>query len=328
VKYGFSQGAEDFPRMVVLNLDFTCNARCIHCPYTNSGIRQESRALKYKFMSEEIFKKIASQAGEHNSFIRISAAGEPLLHPKLLSLIEYAKIKGCGIGLITNGSLVTQEVSDKLLEMNIENIEFSADAHDKVTYEKIRIGLNWDDFLANIKYFRKRRDELKTNTNIIISAVNQKLISKDIEKIKKFWSGLADEVQIRKYLSWGINLKEKSGDAIPYLENNTPCPIPFDRMFFDTNGDVRMCIYDIKGKTNYGNVLKKTIKQIWQGKEFTALREVHLKREFHKNPTCQNCWDRQFRSWEYNYFHLTQEAKRKRNSKNSAVGKHVKVKKN
>ena len=113
-EYGLRPEAAEFPMMLVLSFVYPCNAECPHCPYTNSNIRDTYKDAPY--MSEEIFKKIADELGPHGAYLRISGGGEPMLHPKAVELLTYAKQVGCKIGLITNGSAFTEKNSPPLLK--------------------------------------------------------------------------------------------------------------------------------------------------------------------------------------------------------------------
>ena len=142
-KYGFVPGAEQFPKMVVVNTSYICNAKCIHCTHT---IDPSSRKVigKDYFIGCQIFKKLADECGKFGALIRITGTGEPLLHPNLPELIKYAKGVGCKVSMITNGSLLNGEVADFLLDCKIDGIEFSIDATSKEVYEKVRKGLDFD----------------------------------------------------------------------------------------------------------------------------------------------------------------------------------------
>lgn len=298
----------NFPKMVVINSTYQCNAKCIHCPYTNSKIRKEERARLTPSVTEKVFKTIADQVGAHKAFLRVSGAGEPFLNKNIVEYIMYAKEKKCQVGVITNGSLATEKKIRPLLEAGIEMIEFSADAGDSATYAKIRRGLDFENMVKNIKKAVELRNRLGSKTNIIASVVNQKLLEGKLENTVKFWEAIADTVQVRKYLTWDINNINDSGDTTPYLNTGSPCPFPFDRILTDTNGDVRFCVYDIKGKTKWGNVLETPLSDIWKGENFTWLRKIHRESKFSKMEICNKCLDRQFRSWEYNYFYLKDKA--------------------
>lgn len=301
-----------FPKMVVINTAFPCNALCPHCPYTNSSIRKEPRAKTTPFIPEHVFKIIADEVGEHGAILRFTGGGEPLLHKKLLDYVAYAKQVGCQVGLITNGSLMTEEKAARLLDCGIEMIEFSVDAADRETYAIVRKGLDFDKTLANVKRTVALRNQKKAGTKIIASVVNQKIVADKIEQIVDFWEKIVDAVQVRKYLTFDINDLENSGNLIPYLEPSAPCPFPFDRVLIDTSGDIRFCNYDIKARTNWGNVLKASIASVWKGERFRWLREIHRNGEYFKMRICANCLDRQFRSWKYNYYYLKEKAATKR----------------
>ena len=133
-KYQIREQAKIFPMMLVLSFAYPCNALCPHCPYTNSNIRKEYSAAPY--MSEEVFKKISDESGPHKAYLRISGGGEPMLHPKATELLTYAKEKGCKIGLITNGSKFEGNSLERLIDSEIDLIEFSVDADNEKDEQK------------------------------------------------------------------------------------------------------------------------------------------------------------------------------------------------
>jgi len=311
-EFKIKEGAEEFPLMVVLSMSYVCNSKCPGCPYTNSNIRDDyGDAL---FMPVDLFKKIADECGKYGAFLRFSGGGEPLLHPRVIKLIEYAKIKGAKVGLITNGSLMTPDKADKILACDTDMIEFSVDAADAETYNIVRKGLNFDKLVKNIKYTVNRRNELKSSSKIIVSVINQKAIQGKIKKVIKFWEAMVDGVQVRKYLTWGINKKEESADSSPYLppEDRIPCPWLFERLNIDSRGDVTVCGEDIAFNEKFANVNDKLIKDIWHSKTMNYFRKKHLDRKGDEIMLCKKCPDWQYRSWAHNYWKVEKEAENKR----------------
>ena len=306
-KFELKEGAKEFPLLIAIYFSYICNSRCPHCPFTNSDIRD-----KYKetpFMEEQVFKKIADECGQYNSFIRISGGGEPLLHPKAIELMTYAKQVNAKIGLITNGSLLSTDKVDALLDINTDVIEISVDAADKETHAKVRTGLDFDVVMSNILYLVKKRNQLNSDTKILVSVVNQNIIANQLDDIKTFWENIVDNVIVRKYLTWNVNDPANSGDSTPYLKDRVPCPFPFERLNIDTRGNVLFCGYDISGKSDFGNIKQTSIKEIWQGPKFNSWRESILKGEYEKIELCNECPDWRYRSWNYNYWHVLKQAK-------------------
>jgi len=308
--YGIRPEALEFPMMCVLSFVYVCNAKCPNCPYTNSAIRTDYQDRP--LMNEDTFKIIADQCGEYGAWIRISGGGEPMLHPKAVKLMEYAKKAGAKVGLITNGSKFSEESSRRLLAAQIDMIEFSVDAADPQIYERVRRGLDWETLLKNVKRMVKLRNKFKSKTKIIASGVNQ--LDVDIEAVAKFWEPMVDNFQKRKYLTWGINDPSKSADPTPYLapEERIPCPFIFERLNIDSRGKVMVCGFDIAARTDMGNIHEKSIKEIWHGEGFDYYRQRHLSRRGDEIELCRNCPDWQFRSWQHNYWKIVKNAEMKR----------------
>ncbi len=312
-QYKIRPKAKEFPMMCVLSFVYTCNAKCPNCPYTNSKIR--STYKDRPFMKEDTFRIIADQCGFYNAWIRLSGGGEPMLHPKAVELIEYAKGVNAKVGLITNGSRFNEENTRRILEAGVDMVEFSVDASDPLTYHRVRKGLDWVVLLRNIKRMVALRNKIKSKTKIIASGVNQ--LGVDIEKVAKFWEPLVDNFQKRKYLTWGINDPSKSADPAPYLppEQTIPCPFIFERLNIDSRGKVMVCGFDIVGRTDMGNVHEKSIKEIWHGKDFEYYRKMHLAKKGNEIELCRNCPDWKYRSWKHNYWKIVKVAEVKRNKK-------------
>jgi radical SAM protein with 4Fe4S-binding SPASM domain len=312
-QYGIRPEAREFPMMCVLSFVYVCNAKCPNCPYTNSEIRTDYQDRP--MMNEDTFKIIADQCGPYGAWIRISGGGEPMLHPKAVELMEYAKKVGAKVGLITNGSRFTEVSSRRLLAAQVDMIEFSVDAADPENYEKVRRGLDWDTLIKNVKRMVQLRNRLKSKTKIIASGVNQ--VDVDIQAVVKFWEPLVDDFQKRKYLTWGINDPSKSADPTPYLppEELIPCPFLFERLNIDSRGKVMVCGFDIAARTDMGNVHEKSIKEIWHGEGFEYYRQMHLSRRGQEIELCRDCPDWKYRSWQHNYWKIVRHAEKKRAKK-------------
>ena len=306
--YEMPEQARELPRMVVLSLNYVCNAECPNCPYNNSDIR--SKYKKDLYMSREVFTRIADQCGPFGSYLRFSAGGEPMLHPEIVEFARYGKAKGAQVGIISNGSRYTRENLEALISLGVDALEFSVDAGDAQTYAFARPGLDWELLNRNVRLAREIRDAMNAPTRLIASVINQKGV--DVEAAVAHWTPVVDKVQVRKYLTWGYS-QDNSADTTPYLppDERLPCPFPFERLFIDTRGDVTLCVEDIAFDKRFANVLETPLKDIWQGPELTRLRELHLARTGDQEPLCAQCPDWRYRSWKYNYWKILEDAHEK-----------------
>jgi MoaA/NifB/PqqE/SkfB family radical SAM enzyme len=316
-EYGLRPEAAEYPMMLVLSFVYPCNALCPHCPYTNSNIRKEYRDAP--FMSPAIFRKIADESGPFHAYLRISGGGEPMLHPQGTELMVYAKQVGCRIGLITNGSLFTDENSRALLTAGVDMIEFSVDACDPEHYAVVRKGLEWQTLIDNVRRMVALRAELRSPSKIVCSAVGQEGI--DLDAVEKFWvGGMGTDYLIRrKFLTWGGNTtldNLRSADVAAYLDTEeSPCPFIFERLNIDSRGTVMVCGYDISANTSMGNVATDSIREIWAGPGFKFYREKHLSGHGADIPLCRGCPDWKYRSWKHNYWKVVANAEDARQRK-------------
>ena len=299
--YNFqNQETQVFPRMVIAGISFSCNARCIHCIYSKFREIRESTARGNIFMKEDIFKKVADECSRYKwSLLRLVGFGEPMLHPRFIEMVGYAKKVGCNVGIITNGSLFTKKIAIALLESGIDAIDVSVDAFSKETYEKIRRGLSFEKLIKNVKMLVELRNKYKKDTFIFCSIVEQKEVMHELNQALEFWGMIADKAVSRKFLTFG--LLEDNKDRIPYYKERVPCFLLYDRLNIDVNGHIRLCGYDSFARTNFGDILTTTIKDAWHSREMDRIRECHLTGRFEDAGICKDCQDWPFHSWQKNY---------------------------
>ncbi|MEW5692173.1 MAG: GNAT family N-acetyltransferase [Candidatus Hydrogenedentota bacterium] len=296
--------AKTFPQMVVCGLSFICNSRCIHCPNAATNFTASIKG-RDAFMSWEILKKVAEEcAGYHHNLIRVSSCGEVLTHPEAIEMIEYLlDVKqDKNVALTTNGSLLTPDKSERLLKRRIRSIEVSVDAATKETFEKIRIGLDFEKVLFNIKELVRLRNENNYNTKIMVSIIEQEANENELDYIFKFWEEIVDDVLIRKLLSFKGIIKRKK-EYSTYLHSTVPCPFLWERVLIDSLGNVRGCVSDIYNTSCVGNIKEHSIEELWQSELFNTWRKLHIQGRREEIPMCKGCIDLEYRSWNYNYFY-------------------------
>ena len=66
--------------------------------------------------------------------------GEPLSHPRILDMIEQAKKAGYSVSLITNGILLTEQVTRRLIDLRLDKLWVSLDGASPECYADVRLG--------------------------------------------------------------------------------------------------------------------------------------------------------------------------------------------
>jgi MoaA/NifB/PqqE/SkfB family radical SAM enzyme len=72
--------------------------------------------------------------------IELQGEGESFMHPHFFDMIAEARTKNVRISIITNGSYLSQENVDRLLDVGIERVSVSMESADEGLFRKIRGG--------------------------------------------------------------------------------------------------------------------------------------------------------------------------------------------
>ncbi len=96
-----------------------CNGSCIYCPQTAYNKVWIKRLLFLKQIER------ISTFLHPKTYIHLQGWGEPFTHPQLLEIIKIFKEKGFKVGTTSNGSLLTVECMEKLVDIGLDLIAFS-----------------------------------------------------------------------------------------------------------------------------------------------------------------------------------------------------------
>ena len=114
-----------------------------------------------------------------------------------------------------------------------------------------------------------------------------------IDDFVKFWSHLADKIDVNKYNTWvgtqkdlnvGSNFEESQKGAFEFA-----CSHPWDELVIGADGKAGLCCLDYELEAEVGNVMKNTIKEIWQSDSMNWYRNKMLKLEYDDIDVCKNC---------------------------------------
>jgi MoaA/NifB/PqqE/SkfB family radical SAM enzyme len=83
--------------------------------------------------------------------------GEPLAHPELVNMVARAKSAGARVEMITNGTLLTPDISRRLIAARLDRLWVSLDGARPESYADIRLGAELPQVLANLAAFRSAR---------------------------------------------------------------------------------------------------------------------------------------------------------------------------
>ena len=198
------------PEIVQIESTNICNAKCVFCPRDEMHRRQG-------VMSFELFKKIVDECAELGiTHVRVHNYGEPFIDRRLVEKVRYAKGKGIQeVGMISNGSLITEEVARGMIEAGLDAINISVDAGGREVFESTRIGLKYNKVIDNIERLVRLRAELgRRRPKLILSFVRQNN-SADEQAFIEHWKAIADKIHITDLHNWAGTLNRESDVNYP-----------------------------------------------------------------------------------------------------------------
>jgi len=106
--------------VVVWNTTSKCNLKCIHC-YANAGSQSDAE------LTTDEAKDFLNDLAEMRIPVLLFSGGESLLRKDLFELASFITSKGISISLSTNGTLISEEIAEKLKKAGFSYIGVSID---------------------------------------------------------------------------------------------------------------------------------------------------------------------------------------------------------
>jgi MoaA/NifB/PqqE/SkfB family radical SAM enzyme len=261
-----------------------CNLKCIMCPQSH-GLRP--RAAQ---MPVEMFRSIIDDICANRPLVKLYLSGEPLLHEGLFEMIAYAGTKGCQTMIHTNATLLTTDISERILSSSLTHLSFSFDGCCAEVYERLRPPASFSLVRSNIRQYldlrRRRGRGPHTTVEIIRMRETDDLIH---DFVQEWMAGGADDVHIVDYVTWHGLVDDRGVkcrlDACGYK----PCSAPFRHGCILSDGTVVPCCLDVNGRIPLGSVTKSSFKDIWAGNDYRRLRLEMLMGAFPPDGICARC---------------------------------------
>ena len=303
--YGFESAAcAEFPTYVMFDITNVCNARCIHCP---QSLREEDGS-RPGFLRERghqtlaAFRGVIDECARHRvDFVRITADGEPLVHPDLFAMLEYARAAGVGpVGLTTNGSLLSRARAERLLDSGVALVDFSLDAAREETFRAVRVGLSFERTVRNVLRFLELRDRAGSDVRVVVSFVKQRANLGELDEFIETWRPRVDEVVVREMIS-NVGLGEPSENLWPGWDARWPCAHFFRRVVINHDGELKACPVDWRQRTVNRPVSEVSVYDQWHGDFYWSHRMQHLNDSIAETSACRECPDWAGTPWDVGY---------------------------
>ena len=156
--FRFSRTSENLARVYIEPTNL-CNLDCVTCM---RNVWDEAPGR----MSEAVFQRILAgiRAFQPTPTVFFGGFGEPLTHPSICEMVAQAHQSGAVVELITNGILLSVEMSRRLMDAGLDRLWVSLDGATPESYADVRLGAALPEVIANLRHLKELRGSMSTVT--------------------------------------------------------------------------------------------------------------------------------------------------------------------
>ncbi len=259
-----------------------CNLYCPMCP-------RETFKQPKEDMTDAIFDRLVTEAGQSAEHMMLIGLGEPFLDPKIFDRIEYCERHQVHTLLSTNGTLLDEESAKRILESPLAHITLSFDGSTKESFEYYRKGARFERVRDNFVRFAKMKAERGSGPQVVVQMVRMERNAGEVDEFMKFWAAVpgVDEVRIKEDET---NLmRPDAGHAAGDWKH--PCHYLWrGPMYVKWNGDIYPCCqsYMVEGKP-VGNIGEQPLAAIFDSAEMRRMRKLHAEGRGGEIEICSRC---------------------------------------
>lgn len=284
----------NLPSKIAIELTNKCNFNCDYCV-------RRSMLFKESTMSVADATKIINSIPQSVKQVFLFGVGEPLMYPidDLVYLINLVAERGFFVSFVTNGSLLTKSISDKLMKSKLSELRISIDSPDPKIFYKIR---NYDlnKIKKNLKYFCQNGeipvmvesvltdDTAETLYDMVdfVTSVGAKKLNVQVLKTFDDINQVFDSKNDTKTQLLIEHLKQRSkiNDIVFYTsfsrtaEKSSNCYDIFAYQNINVYGRITHC--SLLLLENDGPKFDGNLAQLWNSKYMAEYRQRIIKRDF------------------------------------------------
>ena len=197
---------QEYPQMVNLSTDHTCNLFCDHCR-NQVMVADEDEQCNI----EQINDIVISELLPHIQRILLAGNGEVFFSKSYRKILENESLGSSNLELaiLSNGLLFNEENFSRIkIKRKSIGVSISIDACTEQTYKKVRRGGNFSKLCENLKYIsalRTKGDIVHFQLNFVVRADNVHEMGDFVDFAKKL---NVDTVRFSKLENWIFSEEE------------------------------------------------------------------------------------------------------------------------
>lgn len=307
---------EDPPVPLCLDLELSsyCNARCPFCYHSDEGFRDFMQGgydgnRRFALMGTDLALRLIDKAAEMGiPSLKFNWRGESTIHPDYSKIVRYASDRKRTVLNFTGAGQYEREDAatffDVLINSNFDfhphaldgvmaatKIMVSLDSARPVTHKKIRVGLDFNNVIKNVRAVVMNRHPNVWLRRVKCPANAGEDFVRDCEKV--FGPRLSEDGTVRYHCAEHA-VFDRSNEPQALDIPRAYCCQPSQRLMISSTGKVFPCCMDIYEDICLGDAAQNSLLDIWQSRKLAILRAElrHAKTSQPMRGPCCQC-----RSW-------------------------------
>ena len=310
----FSNRALVGPYLLRINpMGYVCNHACPMCWLQHldpAELKEEKKRDRREGMRLDDYARLLDAMPLGFEEVNIVGGGEPLIHPDITGIMREVKRRGKRGFLITNGTLLKEDIAREMVEMGWDVTRASVHAGDEQTHNQIHgVKAKFETLRRNLQTFIRLRREAGAGRQcqlLILNVLQRENIgqidrlfafAEDVgadrivfEKVIPYHDGMIlNAAELRRAVEQLTQCAARSSvpcnldEIVPQLrveqaraEDGRPwaparrCSVGFDQAFITADGEVRPCCFSDE---SMGNLREQSFDEIWKGKAYKDFRD-------------------------------------------------------
>ena len=313
-----------YPAHLIADVSNICTLQCPLCP-TGAGTPGRKKGM----MPLSTFKKIIDEIGKYLISIDLFNWGEPLLNKDIYEMISYAHGRNIVTSASTNFQHFSEEDAEKLISSGLDILILSIDGASQESYEKYRVGGDFQRVIENISLLVKKKKErgrrhpyirwqflvMRHNEHEVEAARRMaRELGVDSITIDHAYLPVATREEAMKWLPgdsryhrYNVEELEKRWQAVGSqpdfsetgagpddgqddLKRKVNCSWLWTQTTINWDGSVNPCCAIYDPSGDFGNISDTSLKNIWNNEKYRESRRFSSKGEIGETVTvCMRC---------------------------------------
>ncbi len=275
-------------KYISLEAHTVCNQSCYFCPVSVAP-------RKAYFMPTETYERIVGELadlGEPIEAVFMISYNEPTVDRRFLDQVRTIKDAGLPPSTLTNGTGLTPERSDALVEMGgLRYLSINISTLDRQSYKDDRGRDHLRRVLNNLDYAKDK--PVGEDMHIVVLGTGDETHKQNFEELQERFAGSRFDVRYwvandrAGYLQVGLKARH-DGTRLGGCEHMGSRPI--HHLHITPRAKVILCCQDYNEATEIGDLSLSSVREVLVGDEFArARRQVYGLEDAPDDFICHNC---------------------------------------